>query len=168
MVNVRVDVTQDAVLTQIVETLREKLGLNSRQCWETLEPMAPKLPIAGDFFVTVSPGDGRFAEGEQQVANLTEQWVITVTIYSRVKLDSTDHEEKLLHDPRRGLFIAKHKVLQALIGQDIQTDDRNLFLRELLYAISCTRPQHDESKHVSWLSIDFGVDFDWDLTGDII
>jgi len=168
MVDIRIDVTQETVLEAVVDQLRTQLGLNRRTCWETLEPLAPKIPKSGEFFVTVSPGPGQFVEGEQQVGNITEQWTITVTAYSRIKLDSTDHDEKLLRDARRGLLQAKRKILQSLVGQDIQDPDRDVFLRQLLYAISCSRPEHDSSKHIAWISLEFGVDFDWDLTGDII
>jgi len=161
----RVDVTQDAVLNRLVEHLREALGLDKRQVYETLEPTAPPIiPKGGPYFVTVAPGAGQFVTGEQQIHNVTEEWSVVVTGYTRIKLDSTDHDEKVLRDAKRGLLEIKRLLLKALVGQDLTTKYSEEFLRNLLYARNVTNPQHDRTKGIGWISIEFGVDFDWDLT----
>jgi len=159
----RVDVTQTDVLELVVKHLREQLELNERTCWETIEPLAVQIPRGGPFFVTVAPGEGQFEPGEQAPRNITEEWSITVTGYTRPKVDSTDHDEKLLRDAARGLLVVKHKILKALVGEDIQNKNRDEFLRQLLYAQHSSRPQFDKEKGIGWISIDFGVEFDWDL-----
>lgn len=163
----RVDLTQSQVLQAIVAHLRDTLDLNNRNCYESLMPDAPPtLPVGGEIIVSVAPGEGQFVEGEQQVGNITEEWTIIVTAYSRIRLASTDHDFETLQDDQRGLLEMKRKVLQALCGDDPTTDDEdaNTFVRQLLYAIRADRPQHDRDKEIGWISIIFGVDFDWDLT----
>ena len=66
----------------------------------------------------------------------------------------------------RGLIILKRRLLKALVGEDLATeaDGTEGFLRNLLYAKSATQPQWDEKKGIAWIGVDFGVDFDWDLT----
>ena len=164
----RVDLTQDLVLERIVAHLRGELKLNDRTCYETFDPLSPRIPKGGDFFVTAAPGDGVFVEGEQAVDNVTEQWDVIVTAYSRIRLDSADHDQRLLHNPRRGLFELKRKILKALVGQDptYKTDE---FLRNLLYAKRSPRPQAVEiagakNSGLALISVVFGVDWDWDLT----
>lgn len=165
---VRVDLTQDRVLEQIVAHLREELKLNDRTCYETLDPLSPRIPKGGEYFVTVSPDDGVFVEGEQVAPNVTEEWGVIVTAYSRIRLDSTDHDERLLYNARRGLFELKRKILKALVGQDLTYQGKE-FLRNLFYAKHSSRPQAVEiagtkGSGLALISVVFGVDWDWDLT----
>lgn len=161
----RVDVTEVDVVTAILARLRSQLKLNERQCWFCLDPLAVELPPGGDYYLTVAPGDGSFPDGEQVAGNITEDWSVDVTIYSRMRLDSTDHDDKLILDNSRGLFSLKKKVLAALVGHDLATvEDANTFLRQYLHALNAGRPNYDNSKAVGWLTITFGVSFDWELT----
>jgi len=167
----RVDVEQVDVFEALVLYLRRALGLNDRQCYETLDPYSPTIPKGGDYWVTVAPGEGQY-DVEHQIGGgedqLTEESVVTVTAYTRIKLDSTDHDENLLRDARRGVFVLKHKILKALVGADIPKGS-DTFLRQLLYARHAHAPQilegsKDNRLRLACISIDFGVDFDWDLT----
>lgn len=167
----RVDVTQDVVLDRFVERLRSALKLNEQQCYETLnaeEP--PAVPIGGDYFLTVAPGEGDFIDGEQAVGNVTENWAVTVTIYSRVRLDQTDHDKQTLSLAGRGLLHVKKDILKALVGHDLSEEDDDTFLRQTLYAIRTTRPElvskdgATRGMALAVMRIDFGVSFDWDLT----
>lgn len=167
----RVDVEQADVFEAVTLHLRRALGLNDRQCYETLDPYSPKIPKGGDYFVTVAPGEGQY-DVEHQIGGgedqLTENSVVTVTAYTRIKLDSTDHDEKLLRDARRGVFVLKRKILKALVGSD-PTIGGNEFLRQLIYARHAHAPQileasTDNRLRLACISIDFGVDFDWDLS----
>jgi len=164
----REDITQSEVLRLMMEHLRAALNLLPTQCVEAIEPSAPpKIARGGDFFITVSPGDGFFVEGEQAAGNVTEEWTVTVTAYARVRLDYSDTDEKLLRDTSRGLLEAKRRILAALVGRDLNTDDTPAatFLRQLLFAQRCGRPMYDEKETIGWISLDFGVHYDWDLTG---
>ncbi len=161
----RVDVTQATVLERMLAYLRSALNLNDRQCYECLQPDAPpRVPVGGECFVSVSPGEGEFIGGEQICENLTEEWTVTVTAYARIQLDSSDHDEKVLRDAGRGLLILKEKILRTLVGQDLITLDGDTFLRNLLFAQHATRPAHDRDQGIAWISLTFGVHFDWDLT----
>ncbi len=163
----RSDITQTDVLTAIMLQLRSSLGLNARQCFETLEPLSPPvIPKGGDYFVSVAPGEGVFVDGEQAAGNCTEEWSIIVTAYTRIRLDSTDHEQLLLQDTSRGLLILKAKILAALVGGD-PTSGGNPFMRDLIFAQQAERPRHGDmgkAQDIGSISIYFGVHFDWDLT----
>ena len=163
----RSDITQSNVLTSIVAILRNALSLSDRQCFETLEPLAPPvIPKGGDFFVTVAPGEGIFVDGEQAAGNCTEEWSVIVTGHSRIVVDSADHDEKLLQDTTRGLLVLKARILAALVGAE-PTSGGNEFVRDLVFAQRAERPQAGfmkNSANVASLSIYFGVNFDWDLT----
>ena len=170
-IETRIDVTQSAILDRLVDFLRAELPLGERSCYLTINPAAvPVIPKGGDYFVTVSPGPGRFVEGEQVPVNVTEEWSITVTAFTRIKLDSTDHDKQVLLNAARGLIVLKRRLLKALVGVDlaIEADGAEGFLRNLLFAKSATRPEHGQwtggEQMLSWISVDFGVDFDWDLT----
>lgn len=155
------------MLGRIVEHLRSALKLADSQCVEAIEPDAPPhIARGGDFFITVSPGDGMFIDGEQQIGNITEEWSVAVTAYSRIRLDPSDTDEKLLRDTARGLLEAKRLILKALVGQDLTDadDSTDTFLRQLLHAERCGRPRYDDKQNIGWLSIDFGVHYDWELT----
>lgn len=170
----RVDITQSDVLDRIVVRLREQLDLDPRQCFESLDADSPpELPVGGDYFVGVSPGDGQFLTGEQVVGNVTELWSVVVTAYTRVHLDSANHDTAVLRDTSRGLLELKRKILKALVGEDLTTGDGDTFLRQLLYATDSRKPQIGtwqggsrprSDMSFGWVSVTFGVDFDWDIT----
>lgn len=165
----RIDVDQTTVLEALISRLKDRLQLSDSHCYETVNPLDPgPAPPGGDFFVTVSTGDGSFDEdmqiggGEDQ---LREECEVTVTGYSRIKLDRTGHDKKLLHDEIRGLLKAiKGKILKALVGQDLQDDDDNYFLRDHIRARRSSQPDHDREKGIGWISLTFVVSWDWDLS----
>ena len=156
--------TQQEVLDAVMTQLRPSLSLNSNQVFEVIDPLAPpSIPPGGDFFVTVAVAHGTFAEHEQVPGNVTEDGMITVTGYTRIKLDSSS-DTKLLHDDTRGLLVIKRKILKALVGVDLVTEEGGRFLRELVLAKVSSQPNYDPDKGIGWLSMDFGVSWDWDIT----
>lgn len=164
----RVDITQDVVVERIAARLRSVLGLGERSVIEVAEAEdVPPLPPGGDWFVTLAGGDGQFETEEQAAGNVTEWQDVTVTIYSRVKLDSTNHDKALTRDERRGLYVLKTKVLASLVGWDATDTDGTTFLRQLIHARSATRPQvlqnPSSGVFLGRLAITFGCPFDWDL-----
>ncbi len=167
----RIDITQDVVLERLVARLREQLKLTKQQCYETFDAFSPPIvPKGGQWCVAVSPANSGFVVGEQAALNFTEEWTVTVTVYTRLALDPADHAEQMLRAPGRGLLVLKRKVLKALVGHDLLDADGNTFLRQPLYAIRAHRPVVAErvgSRERTFLglqSVDFGVDFDWDIT----
>ncbi len=166
----RIDVEQSIVLERVVAQLRSALNLGERQVYETLDQnYLPRIPKGGDFFLAISAGPGTFPEGEQIPENITEDWSVFVTGYTRIQLDSTDHAEKILRDTSRGLLTIKRKILAALVGQDLTTEEGDTFLRQTLFAKSCTQPEVKEppdsklTMQFGIITLEFGVSFDWDL-----
>jgi hypothetical protein len=164
---VRTDQTQLVVMASIVTRLKSALSLSENQCYETIEPLAPPVvPTGGDYFVTVALGHSSFSEGEQVIGNITEDATLTVTAYTRIRLDESKSDKYLFRDTTRGLLTLKKNILTALVGQDLveTSDPAEEFLRELLRAESSTAPNYDREKQIGWISIDFALSWDWNLS----
>lgn len=167
----RSDVTQSAALLAIVDYLGSALGLNERQCYPVArEEDLPSLPPGGDFFLTVALGDSRFVEGEQTPGNISEESSVTISIYTRIRLDSTGHDRYMLLDDARGLLAIRNRVLAVLVGQDLTDSLGRPFLRQLLFAQSASRPELLEAPNKGGLlgvqRLTFGMHFDVDLIGE--
>ena len=166
-----IDTDQHAVLTAVVKLLQTQLALDDRHCFETLTPLQTfGNPQSGDFWVTVSPDGGSFSEGEQfqaggGAAQCVEFAEITVLAFTRIRLDGTDRDTKLLHDLRRGLFGLKKKLLAALVGQQLVDATGNQLLRSLIAAKRPIKPDYDKDQAIGWIGVVFSADFDWDLSG---
>ena len=162
----RIDVTQDIVLTRVIERLRDQLELDARHCFETDDPDAVQTPRSGDYWVTVYIGPGQFDVPNQiggGAEQLTETIPVIVTAYSRVRLDPVDEGEKTFHSATRGLYVLKAKLLKALVGHDLTDSDGNTFLRQLLYATRAAVPIVDKAEGRGKIAVEFGVEWDWDL-----
>ncbi len=167
----RIDVTQATVLERIVERLRSELDLPEQRCYETLDADSPLVvPPGGEFFITVSPGEGQFVPGEQAVGNVTEEWRVNVAVFARIHLDQSGRDLEVLLRAGRGMLAIKRDVLAALVGHDLVDDDGNTFLRNLLYIMSVAAPRVMERGRESGaltlyqMTIEVGVEFDWELT----
>lgn len=160
----RIDITQENVLELLVKHLRKQLDLGPRQCYESLAQQPPQTPASGDYIVTVEPGDGVFPEGEQVSGNITEEWTVAITAYSRVHLDEPDHDEKMLRGSERSLLELKRLLLKAVVGKDLTDADGDTFLRWLLRVQRAERPAYDKSRQLGWITMHVGVDFDWNIT----
>ena len=160
----RVDALEADVLISVAAKLRTDLSLGVRQAFVVLDPRnPPQFPKGGNYFITVAPGGGVFAEGDQVYPNVTEETEVLVTAYTRVLLDSTDHYDTLLTQATRGLLPIKRSILKSLVGADLQIGGDS-FTRDAVFAIRAERPDYDESKSIGWQTITFGVNFDWDLS----
>jgi hypothetical protein len=165
----RIDIEEVAIWEAILLRLQTQLVLNARQCYLVADPnYVPSLPVGGDYFVTVAGGEGNFIEGEQIPSNCTEETVVTVSAYTRIKTDSTGHDGYLLLDDVRGLKAIKKKILAALVGQDAEDSNGANFLRQLIYAKTATSGEVVTAGKTEALcgriQITFGLMFDWDLT----
>ncbi len=162
----RVDISQVDAIDAFTRHLRDSLELNDRTCYQTIEPMAPpNMPVGAPWWVSVSPGDSSFDEALQAGGGqmqLSESMGITVTGYTRIRLDSTDHDEKLFGNAVRGLFVTKQKILQAVAQVDISAEVGE-FLRSYVIATGADRPGYDADKSTGWQSINFRLEWDWDL-----
>lgn len=163
----RIDTTQSLVLQRAVARLREALDLPEARCYETLEPLVdPEIPKGGDYFLTVSPGDGHFDEGMQDGGGrgqLMERSSFTVTAYTKIRLDRGDHATHLLQKVHRGVLHLKRKILAALVMEDLADEDGRPILRHPLYALQAWRPRYNHQTGIAMIAVGFGTDFDWDL-----
>ena len=91
---------------------------------------------------------------------------MAVSAYIRIRLDSTDHDYRLMLNDARGLIVLKRKLLQALVGHDL-TIGGNTFLRWVCHARRSAGPDvvqlGREGVHCGRIRVDFGVPFDWEL-----
>ena len=164
-----IDTDQDTVLRALVKLLQTKLSLDDRHCFETVTPLQEfGNPQSGDFWVTVSSGDGGYEEGQFQTgggaAQVVEFGEATVMGFSRIRLDGTDRDTKLLHDLRRGLYGIKKKLLGALVGEQLIDDQGNELLRSLIVAKRAVKPDYAPKEATGWIGVVFSTDFDWNLT----
>jgi hypothetical protein len=163
----RIDITQDVVVERVVARLRDVLDLPDSRCYETLEPLIdPQIPKGGDFFLTVSPGNGHYDVGMQNGGGrdqLMEQSSVSVTAYTKIRLDAADRATKLLHEVHRGVLPLKKKILDALVGVDLEDAEGNTFLRQPLYAMQSWAPRYNQDSGIAAIAVAFGTDFDWDL-----
>jgi hypothetical protein len=164
----RVDVVQCDVLDAVVWRLRTALSLTDRTAYVVARAQdVPLLPVGGDYFLTVAPGDGTFAPEEQAPGNITEDSEVTVSVYTRIKVDSTGHDDALLLDDARGLLAIKKLILGALCGQDLVDEDGNTFLRQWIFAKHCEAPDivtaGRDGVACGIIRLVFGVNFDWSL-----
>jgi len=161
----RIDVDQDTVLTRLVAHLQSTLSLNARQCFPVVDPdQPPELPVGGTFFVGVGVAEGQLFPDEQISGNISEDSDVEVTGYSRIHLDSADHDEKLYQETNRGTLILKKKLIKAVAGVDLTTAGGDNFLRQPMYVKRASRTQYDGDQMIAWITITIGVDFDCDIT----
>ena len=164
----RIDAGQIDVLNAVVSRLQEVLDLTDRQCYPVArEQDVPSIPVGGDYWLTVAPGDGTFEPEEQVEGNITENAEITVTAYTRIKTDSTGHDRYLLMDNARGLLSIKKNILAALCGHDLATTGGDVFLRQWLHAKRASAPDlasaGRDGNVFGVIRVTFGVIFDWRL-----
>ena len=164
-----VNVTGNTVLASVVSWLRSALNFQPEQCYEVANPdEIPSVPIAGHWWCTVAGGDGQFVEGNQDASQCSEQTEVIVTAYTRIQTDMTDHAENLLHDPARGCFEMKRRLLKALCGVQLVTPSGDLFLRQSVWASRSSPPRngkHSETgEFIGMIQLAFRIEFDWDLS----
>lgn len=118
----RVDITEAEVMEIVVDYLRTTLDLNERQCYETVSPLTPPLAPLSEWWLSVSPGEGNFDEAMQSGGGrhqVTEEWQLLVTGYTRIRLDSTDRDMQVLREANRGLLQIKRRILWAMAQIDL-------------------------------------------------
>ncbi len=129
----RIDIDPVVVQTALVERLQTVLQLNDRNCYPVARAQdLPLLPVGGDYFLTVAFSDSQFPAGEQVPGNITEETEAVISIYTRIRTDSTSHDRNLLIDDKRGLYSIRNKVMAAVVGQDLLDEFGNSFLRQFL------------------------------------
>lgn len=175
----RVDVTQSQAMEAVRLKLLEKFpALNDSTCFFSINPMQSVIPPGGDFWLTVSAGDGQFDQ-EMMDGSVADQCLeygeVIVSAYSRIRLDRVGRDTSLMDDDARGLLSLKHQILKSLSGSDLlvpEEEPTDTFLRELLRPIRTTAPDVFEVANnpgrarmeIGIVSIVFSLHFDWDLS----
>jgi hypothetical protein len=169
----RIDVSQVDLIEAVLLRLQTFLDLDDRHCYLVARSQdAPLAPPGGDFWATVAISGGMFSEEEQDYKQCTEDCEVAVAAYTRIKLDSTNHDEQLLLDASRGLIAIKRKLLRALVGHDLihgtPVDEySDTMLRWICHARQASAPDIVEigNEGVLWgrIEVTFGVPFDWNL-----
>jgi hypothetical protein len=164
----RIDIVEVDVLASVLLRVQTELGLNDRQCYPVRDVLyVPVIPPGGDYFVTISVGDGIFNEGEQIPQQCIENSEFTVSGFTRIKTDSTGHDGYMLTDASRGTLPIKRKILKALVGKDLEDADGTTFLRQLVFAKRASAPEiveiGDKGVLCGVVRITFGIKYDWNL-----
>lgn len=163
-------VDEQTILAAVVQRLQDALLLPDGRCFLTVEPLSGAgAPAGGDYWLTVSPGDSDFDQGLQYgggANQVTENATCIVTGYTRIRLDPTARDDRLLKDLQKGLLPIKQKILAAMLADPAQLTDElgNPLLRSFITAIGSQKPNHDRDKGVGWVGVVFSIPFDWDLS----
>lgn len=170
-----IDTDQATILLAVISRLQTNLQLDDSHCFLTLDPMAPVgepkagNTAGGDYWLTVSAGDSVFPDGFQEgggINQVFEDATVVVMGYTRIRLDRTNHDTKLLTDLMRGLMPIKARILAAMLKDDEPLVDEkgNPLLRECpIRAVAPTKPWHDDKKSVGGIGVIFATPFDWNL-----
>ena len=163
----RRDVTAIEVLDSVLLRLRDQLKLDEAHCYDTIRPDVFCIPPGGNYWVTVSWGGGSFDDA-MQVGGGQEQTThdahVFVSVYTKIALDKTGNDHKLLTEKNRGLLELERKVLKALVAADLTVTDGSTFLRQFVPVLQDDPPVYNTDKQVGTITLHFGVSFDWDLS----
>ncbi|HEV3340784.1 MAG TPA: hypothetical protein VG125_10525 [Pirellulales bacterium] len=162
---------QDDVLNAVERLLVTRLAISDKYIFQTTKPLvAIGNPPSGDYWLTISPGEGIFPD-EWQIgggANTVMELATTrVAAYTRIRTDSTDRDTNLLHDLKRGLLPIKRKLLKAMVGQQLYDDaapNPNALCIRAIGIIRAEDPDYDKEKGTGFIVLHFATPFQWDLT----
>ncbi len=138
----------------------------------TLDPPGHMTFIpASDWWLTVTPGEGVFVDGEQAFPNVTEEFNVVVCIYTRIRLDHTGEDRVLVLHGARGLYALKQKIMSVMIGQDLTLSWRDeagadTFLRAMVRLVHASAPTvsvvpSDTRLTIGFMTLTFVLPFDW-------
>lgn len=162
----RINIKQADVQTSLTAALVSGLAIDATRMLEVVDPLRPPdLLPTGDYFVSVSIGEGNFPIDEQGAAQLNENTQVLVTAYTKLRLDNPGSEHELLHHATRGVLFLKKRMLAILAGVDLTTNaGADTFLRDRLLIRHASAPNFDPAPGVGWITITCEVNFDWDLS----
>lgn len=152
------------ILEAIERLYAKRLKLPKDNLFPTVQPLAkPAHEPGGAFWLSIAISDGQFPLEEQFPEQCREDLRFVVTGYTRMQLDEGGRDRKLLTDLTRGLFAIKRKIL-SIVGEELARKDKTPISADRVYAVSAAKPDHDASKGIGWISVTFGVSYDWNLT----
>lgn len=163
-----VPTNQWTVLEAFRDRLIDQLALTESTCIVSEEHDPPAQGARHNLLLLISPGGGRYG-GEQDGGGghtLIERSDVTITVYSRMRLDRTGHSHSLTTNPDRGLLIWKKKILRALVLDWMPTDaDGNYLLTDFPQALDACKPYQVQDG--CWaLDVVISADFLWDLSDE--
>jgi hypothetical protein len=168
--------TQDLVLDQVVDRLRNKIARYTKSnCFLCDQPVPQSFP-SGDICCTVSVGDGSFDEGMFDAGGyeqLSERFHLIITPYVSVLRDNPPHFELAMQASDRGLIrVYKPKILRAMLVEQAgesfvawePTDGEGRpILRNQLRPVRAQMPRPTDDGQRLGMQITFEAMFDWHI-----
>jgi len=147
------------LLAAIIGELKTALSLPDARCYPVFAPntQKPNFTGSGNYVLQVSLGDPQALQDEQGQEILLESVPIEVTIYTTIKLDKKDRDDKAIYEVNRGMLPLRRRVRRALTGLQVEGG------ASLVHWESASRPNYDAQEGVSWQTVYFSVDLDLDL-----
>lgn len=161
------DCDQSDILESVERFYARVLKLSKDSLFPSQQPMAPPAALpGGDYWLTVTVGDGTFPLEEQFPEQLVEDTDFIVTAFTRVQLDETGRDHKLLKHEQRGLLRIKRKIL-SIIGQQLALDDGTPIGADRVYAVRASKPEAlvnpAKGINLGTVSVTFRLAFDWSI-----
>lgn len=164
----RAQTSEADVLGLLVDHLRARFGIGESNCFDVIEPVTKRLNQSGDFWLTVYPG-GSEADLETQTGGgrnvIWEMCDFVITAYTRIKLDRTNPDTKMLRDPTRGILSIKQRVMSAMTMAELSVDLSSVLIQPPLY-IGSDRAFFDKDESVASKSLTFRLGFSNRLTAE--
>lgn len=138
----------------------------------TLDP-DPEASTRDNVFMTISPNDGQFDQGELEGGGqemCLENSAVIIAVYSKKQLDRIgEHEHILLGEgdgtKTRSILDLKRRILQIFTNRMLEdsADDTPILVNHM-QPVHATRPQVNRQMNKADLGLIFSTDFVWDLT----
>jgi hypothetical protein len=165
-------VTKAEVLLRASKLLESKLPEFANRIHIVIEDDIPQT-LQNNEVLTVQLTGGRFPVFGGNNSSLPYEGVLRVCIWSQNQVDQPGVAEAALTLSGRGLLRVQTKILKAFFGSYLQEEEAGgdgftPILTNMLGPVSDTQAQMTKAKPAAATScIDFGIDFVWDLDGDL-
>ncbi len=159
------DCDQSDILKAVERFYTRALKIAKDSLFPSQQPMTPPAALpGGNFWLTVTIGDGTFPLEEQCPEQLREDMDFTVTGFTRIALDEKGRDHKLLKSEERGLLLIKRKIL-SIVGQQLALDDGTPIGADRVYAVRASKPEvvSNPATSLGTVSVTFRLAYDWDL-----
>ncbi len=153
------------VLESVLLFYRQRLELPEDAVFPTVNILAPgeALP-GGEFFITITVGDGQFPLEEQDDEQLRENCQFTAMAFLRKTADWGGRDTQFLLDRRRGALALQNRLL-LIVGEELKDPPGDFLIASRVYAVGTIAPTYDDVKLLGWTGVRFGVEFDWSIEG---
>lgn len=149
-----------AIVTRLVAQIT---GQTTANTYHAIDPDDVGGP--GEFTMVVSPASGRFDEEQFEgggVEMLTVNGGAIVKIHSPIVLDETKRDAIALNNTTKGLWVKAKQVIAALADWSPQVASDEV-TRNPLYPKGYRFTKSPDARSVA-IELDFGLDFDWDVS----